>query len=510
MTKHLLTVLALLSAATLGAPRVGHAQAFKVEKFDIKGDGGTDYVAVEAATGRVFVSRATHMMVIEGATGKVLGDIPNTPGVHGAGLATRAGHGFTTNSGDNTVTMFDLKTLAVLRQIKVGPGLDGIMYDEPDDKIILTNHSRPIGTLTAIDPKTGDIVATVDLEDTAPEGAAADGKGHIFVNNEEQEHDPGDRRQDVEGNRLVAARAVRRADRYRVRHGVEPHFRRLQQDVRRRRCEHGQSRGVHRERHARRCLGMGSVEEVDLHSKWGRGQRHGRPPGFTGQVHSGCDRPDVCRSEDDRRRSGDAQRLPLPARARSGSGAAGWSGTTGGRTGRAWPRSAGPDRRLVVHRHHAVATRRVLMKTAAVLTIAVAVALAVLSAPLVAQERKPEPRDSVRVSVPGCTKGYVFTAVRRTEDEPGSVDVPEGMHVRMNGPKKLMAEIKAHEGSRIEITGLMKRGQFGPEGVGIGGGVRITPGPTPTGGSQPPIPFASQAMIDVEGWRPIVGSCPSH
>jgi DNA-binding beta-propeller fold protein YncE len=66
----------------------------------------------------------------------------------------------------------------------VGQGLDGIMYDEPDDKIILTNHSRPIGTLTAIDPKTGDIVATVELEDNSPEGAAADGKGHIFVNNE--------------------------------------------------------------------------------------------------------------------------------------------------------------------------------------------------------------------------------------------------------------------------------------------------------------------------------------
>jgi DNA-binding beta-propeller fold protein YncE len=72
----------------------------------------------------------------------------------------------------------------VLRQISVGPGLDGIMFDEPDDKIILTNHSRPIGTLTALDPTTGDIVATVDLEDTSPEGAAADGKGHIFVNNE--------------------------------------------------------------------------------------------------------------------------------------------------------------------------------------------------------------------------------------------------------------------------------------------------------------------------------------
>ena len=105
--------------------------------------------------------------------------------MHGAGIATKAGHGFTTNGGNSTVTMFDLKTLAVIKQIKVEQGgLDGIMYDEPDDKIILTNHSRPIGTLTALDPKTGDIVATVELEDTAPEGAAADGKGHIFVNNE--------------------------------------------------------------------------------------------------------------------------------------------------------------------------------------------------------------------------------------------------------------------------------------------------------------------------------------
>src|SRR5205809_5242921 len=183
MPRHLVAACAVLSAVSLFAPGVGRAQTFKVEKFDIKGEGGTDYVSVEAATGRVFVSRSTHMMVVDGATGKVLGDIPNTPGVHGAGIATKAGHGFTTNGGDMTVTMFDLKTLAVLKQIMIGPGLDGIMYDEPDDKIILTNHSRP-GTLTALDPKTGDIVATVELEDPAPEGAAADGKGHIFVNNE--------------------------------------------------------------------------------------------------------------------------------------------------------------------------------------------------------------------------------------------------------------------------------------------------------------------------------------
>jgi DNA-binding beta-propeller fold protein YncE len=185
MTRRLFTALAVLLVTNLAAPSIGRAQTFKVEKFDIKGDGGTDYVAVEPATGRVFVSRATHMMVVEGATGKVLGDIPDTPGVHGAGIATKAGHGFTTNGGNSTVTMFDLKTLQVIKQIEVKQGgLDGITYDEPDDKIILTNHSRPIGTLMALDPKTGDIVGTAELEDTAPEGAAADGKGHIFVNNE--------------------------------------------------------------------------------------------------------------------------------------------------------------------------------------------------------------------------------------------------------------------------------------------------------------------------------------
>jgi DNA-binding beta-propeller fold protein YncE len=178
-------VFVVMASAIVANSSVGRAQNFKVEKFDIKGDGGTDYVAVEAATGRVFVSRGTHMMVVDGATGKVVGDIPDTPGVHGAGIATKHGRGFTTNGGNSTVTMFDLKTLAVIKQIKVEQGgLDGIMYDEPDDLVILTNHSRPIGTLTALNPMSGDIVGTAELEDTAPEGAAADGKGRIFVNNE--------------------------------------------------------------------------------------------------------------------------------------------------------------------------------------------------------------------------------------------------------------------------------------------------------------------------------------
>ncbi len=143
-------------------------------------------------------------------------------------------------------------------------------------------------------------------------------------------------------------------------------------------------------------------------------------------------------------------------------------------------------------------------------TAVIAVAMAMLAATLVAQETKPVPKDSVRVSIPGCIKGYIFTAAPRTADEPGSADVPEGMHLRMNGPKKLMTAIKAHEGSRIEITGVMKKDDLRPNGVGLGGGVRITPGPTPSSGSMPPTSIANQVVIDVEGWRSVTGSCPTR
>jgi hypothetical protein len=144
------------------------------------------------------------------------------------------------------------------------------------------------------------------------------------------------------------------------------------------------------------------------------------------------------------------------------------------------------------------------------ITAIIVLAVAASSGPLVAQENKPVPKDSVRVNITGCTKGFIFTAGPRTQDQPGSVDIPEGMHLRMNAPKKMMAEIKSHEGSMIEISGLMKKGQFKPDGVGIGGGVRVAPGPAPMGGSLPGNPSAGQILIDVEGWRPAVGHCPSR
>src|ERR1700728_966642 len=112
MTTHAPFAAAACLAVTLACATVGHAQTFKVTKFSVGGEGGTDYLTAEPGTGRVFVSRGTHVMVIDCPTGKILGDIPDTPRVHGIALAPKWNHGFITNGGDSTVTMFDLKTLA--------------------------------------------------------------------------------------------------------------------------------------------------------------------------------------------------------------------------------------------------------------------------------------------------------------------------------------------------------------------------------------------------------------
>jgi glutamine cyclotransferase len=185
MTPRSLAAGACLLAAALVVPNIARAQTFTVQKYNIGGEGGTDYLTAEPGAGRVFVSRSTHVMVVDGRTGKVLGDIPDTPRMHGIALVAKYNHGFITSAGDSTVTMFDLKTLAAIKKIKVPTGgLDGIMYDEFADRVILTNHSRPIGTAVAIDPNTGEITGTAQLEDTGPEGAASDGKGRLFVNNE--------------------------------------------------------------------------------------------------------------------------------------------------------------------------------------------------------------------------------------------------------------------------------------------------------------------------------------
>lgn len=180
-------LLVALAIAHAASARTAGAQTFKTQKFNIGGTGGTDYLAADPASGRVYISRSTHVMVVDGATGAVVGDITDTPRVHGIAFAPKEGHGFTTNAGDSTLTMFDLKTLAPIRKVHIGiDGADGIWYDEGTGTILSINHSRPVGTAVFVNAATGDVTGKVALSGNAPEGGASDGKGHVFINIEDK------------------------------------------------------------------------------------------------------------------------------------------------------------------------------------------------------------------------------------------------------------------------------------------------------------------------------------
>ena len=134
-------------------------------------------------------------------------------------------------------------------------------------------------------------------------------------------------------------------------------------------------------------------------------------------------------------------------------------------------------------------------------TLVLVVGLAAMAA---AQE-KPVPKDSIRISIPGCPKGVMFTVTESPEHESRS-SVPPGRRFRLSGKKDLLKEIKEREGGLIEVTGLIRKGQVDQTGVALGGGVSISPGPM--GGSMGRDPSYSQVILDVEGWRPLVGDCP--
>jgi DNA-binding beta-propeller fold protein YncE len=177
----------LAGAAPVALPCALHAQAFHTQRYDIGGQGFFDYLTVDTATNRVFVSRGTHIQVVDAATGKVVGDIANLPRTHGALIVNATGRGFTTNAGDSTSTMFDLKTLAVLRQVHTGAaGLDGFMYDDASGRVLTIDHSRPNGTVVVMDARTGDVVSRLTTSGDAPEAGVSDGRGRVFINIEDR------------------------------------------------------------------------------------------------------------------------------------------------------------------------------------------------------------------------------------------------------------------------------------------------------------------------------------
>jgi YVTN family beta-propeller protein len=153
-----------------------------IGEIKIGGEGGWDYLTVDSAARRLYVSHATHVAVVDLDTGKVVGDIPDTPGVHGIAIASELNRGFISNGRGNTVTIFDLKTLKVIGTAATGENPDDITYDKGSGRVFVFNGRSK--SATVIDAKTGAVAATITLPGK-PEFAIADGKGHIYNNIED-------------------------------------------------------------------------------------------------------------------------------------------------------------------------------------------------------------------------------------------------------------------------------------------------------------------------------------
>lgn len=174
---------ALLASPTGAASAAKPASDYRVTStWKLGGEGGWDYLSVDSDRHRLFIARSTRVMVVDTESGRPIGEIADTPGVHGVALDSEIGHGFTSNGRENSVSVFDLNSLAVLKKVAVGNVPDAILY-EPFSKRVFTFNAKSHDT-TAIDASKGDVVGTIELGGK-PEFAATDGKGTAFVNIED-------------------------------------------------------------------------------------------------------------------------------------------------------------------------------------------------------------------------------------------------------------------------------------------------------------------------------------
>ncbi len=164
--------LALLQAGT----------GYKVEtRYPVPGNGGFDYVTIDSDARKLYLSHGTQVDVIDPDSGKLIGTIADTPGVHGVALASEFKHGFTSNGRENKVSMFDSTTLQLINKIDVGKGPDGIYYDPGTKRVFTNNHGSH--DISAIDAKSGQVVGTVKVEGDGESAVVADGV--VYVNLED-------------------------------------------------------------------------------------------------------------------------------------------------------------------------------------------------------------------------------------------------------------------------------------------------------------------------------------
>jgi DNA-binding beta-propeller fold protein YncE len=176
-----------LVAGTLQA--VAQTRWAVTKTVHIGGDGNWDYVTADSANHRIFVTRVTHALAIDMASGKVLGDMPGMKKAHGVAMVPAAGRGFITDGGgDGAIFIFDLKTYAMLGKIPAMPDSDGILYDPPMNLVLAVSGdgSKLMTFNPDIDPVNGKIDPPIDL-DGKPEFLAVDSSGKVYVNLEDKD-----------------------------------------------------------------------------------------------------------------------------------------------------------------------------------------------------------------------------------------------------------------------------------------------------------------------------------
>lgn len=178
-----LRVALLLGPGLLVTPLGAQGSYHVTARHALGGAGGWDYLAVDTAGHRLFVSRSDRITAVDPATGKILGEIAGLHRGHGVAFAYAAGHGFATSGADSTVTMFDLKTLRVLKRTIAAVDDDAVLYDPASNRVFTFNGDA--GSATVIDPITGERVANIPLGGK-PEFGVSDAAGHLFVNIEDK------------------------------------------------------------------------------------------------------------------------------------------------------------------------------------------------------------------------------------------------------------------------------------------------------------------------------------
>ena len=182
--RHAMAVLLVAGGASFGILHAQDGPYRLTREILVGGEGGWDYLSVDAAAHRLYVSHATKIVVIDTQANKVVGEIADTPGVHGFAVAAELGRGFSSNGRENKVSIVDLKTLKTIQKVDTGENPDAIMY-EPARKEVYAFNGRG-KSATVIDAQGGHVIATIPLEGK-PEFAQADSKaGKVYVNIEDQ------------------------------------------------------------------------------------------------------------------------------------------------------------------------------------------------------------------------------------------------------------------------------------------------------------------------------------